>query len=300
MRAHVRPRPPGARRDRRERRRRALDHRAQRGAEERDDEHLDGGRGDPVDDALARSRPSGAAGDRRRLSRAAADCVRQRCGASAGSRRREEARGCREIRPRSSAPSDCPATVLGIDRVVLDRGRRGHRSRVREFRCHRVVRSDRSASPRRGSDRCPRFGFCPGPVPGDCGHGWALSRVAPQRRRAARRTSRAFALGDPSVIFSPGAKTACGGAGRRGGCAPDGCRTVHPQLHGASPSRPRFRSSRRADVQPRLLRGEVRHEREAVGTDRRRAGQRTTTAGSRRRWRRVSAAVRARRHRHGH
>ena len=44
-----------------QRRRRALDHRSQRRAEEWDGEHVDGGGGDPVDDAPARSRSSGAA-----------------------------------------------------------------------------------------------------------------------------------------------------------------------------------------------------------------------------------------------
>ena len=124
VRAMYAHRPPGARRDRRERRRRALDHRSQRGAEERDGEHVDGGGGDPVDDALARSRSSGAARDRRRLGRAAADCVRQRGSAAAGSRRREEARGRREIRPRRAAAADRSATVLRIDRAVPDRRRR--------------------------------------------------------------------------------------------------------------------------------------------------------------------------------
>ena len=192
----VRHRPPGARRDRRERRRRALDHRSQRGAEERDGEHVDDGRGDPVDDALARSCSSGAARDRRRLGRAAADRVRQRRSAAAGSRRRQEARGRREIRPRRAAAADRSATVLRIDRAVPDRRRSGCRSRVRELRCDRVARSDRSASPRRGRDRRPRVAVCAGPVPGDRGHGRALARMAPQRRRALRRTSRAFAVGD--------------------------------------------------------------------------------------------------------
>ena len=83
------------------------------------------------------------------------------------------------------------------------------------------------------------------------------------------------------------------GAARGGGGAPDGCRTVHPQLHGASPSRPRLRSAGRADVQPRLLRGEARHEGEAVGAGRCRARQRTAAAGSHCRRRCVSAALRA-------
>ena len=75
----------------------------------------------------------------------------------------------------------CESIVLSLIAGVA-----GCRSRVRELRCHRVARSDRSASPRRGRDRRPRFAVCAGPVPGDRGHGRALSCVAPQRR--ARRS----------------------------------------------------------------------------------------------------------------
>ncbi len=138
---HVRHRSPGARRDRRKCRRRTLDHRSQRGAEEGNGEHVDGGSGDPVVDARAWAGSSRAARDRRGLGRAAADCVRQCCSAAAGSWCAQEARGRCEIRARSTAPADRSATVLRIDRAIPDRGRPGCWSRVRELRCHRIARS---------------------------------------------------------------------------------------------------------------------------------------------------------------
>ena len=187
---HVRARPPGARRNRRQCRRRALDHRSQRRVEEWDGEHVDGGGGDPVADAPARSRSSGARRDRRRLGRAAADCVRQRGSAAAGSGRRAEARSRREIRSRSAAVADRSATVVRIDCDVARRRGSGRRSSLRELWRDRVARSDRRASPGRGRDRRPRFTVRANPLPGyrrDCR---PLAGMAPQQRRARGRTPR--------------------------------------------------------------------------------------------------------------